>query len=359
MLDRESSLRLDLLRFPLIVGVVFVHAYYGHRTGSEYGEIVGASQAHIIVSIVRNFIAQGVGRITVPLFFLMSGYLFFAGFVWSKESYATKLRSRTKSLLVPFLFWNILTLLVLALGQAIPATSTFFFDRHALIATFGAFDYLNALIGLNRLPIAYQFWFIRDLMILVLLVPLIHFAIRFAPLPFLFLLSFRWIVDGWPLLIPTSEAMLFFCVGAYLASKKMSLFYLDTFGVIIIVLYLAIATIDILIGNLPPNPYLHKIGVAIGVPAALCSTKFIAQHERLRSLIIGLSGASFFVYAIHEPLLKILMRISYRFISPESPYAILALYFLIPTITILVAVIAHRGFSSVAPRLASIVTGGR
>ncbi len=363
MLDKESSLRLNLLRFPLMVGVVVAHAYYSHSNIMAFagGEIVGASQPHFIAQFVINFISQGVARIAVPVFFLMSGYLFFAGFVWSKESYVTKLRNRTKTLLVPFLFWNILTLLIFAFAQAIPATRTFFSDQHSLVATFGVFDYLNAIIGFNRLPIAYQFWFIRDLIILVLLVPLIHLAIRFSPLPFLFLLLFRWIADGWPLLIPTSEAMLFFCVGAYLASTRKSLFYLDPFGVLIILLYLALVIIDVLVltCNQSANLYLHKIGVAFGVAAALCSTRFIAQHEGLKSLLVGLSGASFFLYAIHEPLLKILMRISYKFISPESPYVILALYLLIPVIIIYMAVVAYRGFLPVAPRLAGIVTGGR
>lgn len=147
MLDGESSLRLNLLRFPLVVGVVFIHAY-SNTVGFAGGEIVGASQPHFIVDFVRNFISQGVARIAVPVFFLLSGYLFFAGFVWSKESYVIKLRSRRKTLLVPFLFWNILTLLIIALAQAIPATRTFFSGNNPLIATFSVFDYLNAI---NRL----------------------------------------------------------------------------------------------------------------------------------------------------------------------------------------------------------------
>ena len=77
MLDSESSLRLNLLRFPLVVLVVFLHAY-SSTVGFSDGEI-GVSHSMFIVDLVRNFVSRGVATIAVPVFFLMSGYLFFAG----------------------------------------------------------------------------------------------------------------------------------------------------------------------------------------------------------------------------------------------------------------------------------------
>jgi len=357
MLDRESSLRLNLLRFPLIVGVVFIHAY-SSKAGFAGGEI-GVSQPNFIADFVRNFVSQGVARIAVPLFFLMSGYLFFAGFEWSKESYVLKLKSRIKTLLIPFLFWNVTTLTVIALAQAIPATKIFFSGNNPLITTFSIFDYFNSIIGFTRSPIAYQFWFIRDLIILVLFAPVINFVVRFVPLPFLGLVLFYWLIGGWPVSAPSSEALLFFSVGAYLGSTKKSLFYFDNFGLIIVGSYLAIVIIDTITINQLFNPYLHKIGIVLGVSSALFLTKHVAQNEKLKSLIIRLSGVSFFVYAVHEPLLTILKKISYKMLLPESSFTVLFLYFLIPTITITFAVVAYRGLARVAPKFVSIVTGGR
>jgi surface polysaccharide O-acyltransferase-like enzyme len=357
MLDRESSLRLNLLRFPLIVGVVFIHAY-SSTAGFAGGEI-GVSQPNFIADFVRNFISQGVARIAVPLFFLMSGYLFFAGFEWSKESYVLKLKSRTKTLLIPFLFWNITTLIVIALAQTIPATKIFFSGNDPLITTFSIFDYFNAIIGFTRIPIAYQFWFIRDLIILVLFAPMINVVIRFAPLSFLGLILFYWLIGAWPVSAPSSEALLFFSVGAYLGSTKKSLFYLDNFGLMIVSLYLAVVVIDTITINQLFNPYLHKIGIVLGVSSALFLTKHVSHNEKLKSLIMRLSGVSFFVYAVHEPLLTILKKVSYKMLLPESSFTVLFLYFLIPTITITFAVVAYRGLVRVAPKFVSIVTGGR
>lgn len=310
MLDRESSLRLNLLRFPLIVGVVFIHAY-SSTVGFSGGEI-GVSHPSFVVDFVRNFISQGVARIAVPLFFLMSGYLFFVGFEWSKESYAKKINTRTKTLFVPFLFWNLTTLLIIALAQAVPATKTFFSGNNPLIATFSFLDYFNAIFGFTRSPIAYHFWFIRDLIIMVLFAPLISIFNKFAPLPFLGLVLFYWLLGSWPIYAPSSEAFLFFSVGAYLASTKKSLFYLDHHGAIIIGLYLVIVSIDALTINQSFNPILHKIGILLGVFGVLLLTRFLAQNEKLKSLTLRLSGASFFVYAVHEPALTILKKLMYK-----------------------------------------------
>lgn len=357
MLDLESSLRLNLLRFPLIVCVVFIHAY-SSTVGFSGGEI-GVSQPNHITDFVRNFISQGVARIAVPLFFLMSGFLFFTGFEWSKENYVLKIRSRTKTLLIPFLFWNITILIVIALAQAIPATNILLSGKIALITSFNVFDYFNAILGFTRFPIAYQFWFIRDLIILVLFAPVINVVIRFAPLPFLGLVLFYWLIGSSIVHAPSSEAILFFSIGAYFGSTKRSLFCLDDFGPMIVVLYLAVVTIDTLITNQLFNPYLHKIGIVLGVSGALFLTKLVAQNEKFKLIIVRLSEASFFVYAVHEPLLTILRKISYKMLLPESSFTILFLYFLTPTITIIFAVVAYRGLVRVAPRFLSIVTGGR
>ena len=152
---------------------------------------------------------------------------------------------------------------------------------------------------------------------------------------------------------------LFFSIGAYLGSRKKSLFSLDNFGVIIVSLYLIIAIIDALTINQVFNPYLHKISIMLGISSALFSTKLIAKNETLKSLIIKLSGVSFFVYAAHEPLLTILKKILYRILSLDSSFTTLLLYFFIPIITIICTIVAYVALTRVAPKFVSIITGGR
>ena len=88
---------ITFLRFPLIVGVLVVHTHLlvnDHEAWYDY-------YSHIIGKL--TLIAPAV-------FFMMSAYLFFyKGF--SISIYKDKLRKRIKSLLIPYLIWNLLYLL--------------------------------------------------------------------------------------------------------------------------------------------------------------------------------------------------------------------------------------------------------
>jgi hypothetical protein len=261
--------------------------------------------------------------------------------------------------LVPFIFWNIFTLLINALAQTIPATKIFFPLNYQLIANFSCFDYFNAVIGFNRLPIAYQFWFIRDLMILVLLVPFINLFLKIVPLPFLIAVFISWFLNLWPCHTLSPDATLFFCVGAYLALTKKNLFAVDKYGAMLVFPYMIIVTFNTFFIKQPLNPLLHKFGIILGVFVALFMTKYLVKTGSMKPLILSLSNANFFVFAVHEPLLTILKKVSYRVISPGSSALILLLYFVIPIIVVAFSVAAYRVLVAVMPRFASVVTGGR
>ena len=87
-LDKSSSERLDIIRFPLIVGVIFIHAY-GSSVNLKNSN-TGIDQVGFITKFIQDFISDGLARISVPLFFLMSGYLFFLGFKWSALIYSNQ-----------------------------------------------------------------------------------------------------------------------------------------------------------------------------------------------------------------------------------------------------------------------------
>jgi fucose 4-O-acetylase-like acetyltransferase len=122
-IKNETSTRIDMLRFPLIVGVVFIHCYQITMTMAQGS--IGTAHSAAWADSVRFFISQGVARVAVPLFFLISGYLFFQG-QWSWGKYGSKLRRRADTLLVPFLFWNVLALVLYSAGRSIPQTRIFF-----------------------------------------------------------------------------------------------------------------------------------------------------------------------------------------------------------------------------------------
>lgn len=355
MANEEVSSRIEVLRFPLIVGVVFIHNYYTSVSLAQGA--IGFTHNGFWANFVRDFVSQGVARVSVPLFFLISGYLFFLG-KWSRSQYFDKLRRRVRTLLIPLLFWNGLTLAILAIAQSIPQTTKYLGGTAwPTIRTFTVLDYLNALIGITvKLPLCLQFWFIRDLIVLVILSPLFYFLfVRKLALPFLVLLFGLWCVGIWPILWPSIDATLFFALGTYLSLARKDVNYLDKAGPWIAILFLGSVTLR---AWLPGTAfYTSKVLIIAGVPAVWWLTRLVLRSASLRSLLLWLSGASFFVFAAHEPLLTVLRKVAYQRFAPHSDAAILALYFLLPVFLITFLVALHTVLLKTMPSVLGFITG--
>lgn len=356
-IDKTSSERLSVLRFPLIVGVVFIHAY-STEVGFSNGA-VGTIDSGYLVGFMRDLISQGLARLAVPLFFLLSGYFFFLNFYPSVENYIKKIKSRTNSLLIPFLFWNILTLLLIALAQYLPATQSFFSGKNEPIITFGIYEYINAIFGIDRSPISYQFWFIRDLMVMVLFTPVISLILNKIPRLFLLVILVLWFFNFWPIYIPSVAAFLFFYSGAYFAHRKVSMFTLDRFGILLMLSYSCVLLIDTFTKGDMVNSYIHNIGILLGIASMLFATRGIVGVNRAKRYLLWAGNCSFFVFAVHEPLLTVVKKVSYKILVPSSDVAILLLYFLIPTIVIFTSIFLYMGMRNITPKFLSLVCGGR
>ncbi len=344
-----------MLRFPLIVGVVFIHA--GYNVGVSYGELAAANGG--VAEFVENLISQGVAQTAVPLFFLMSGYFFFLGFDASRKAYQEKLSTRTRTLLIPFLLWNLALLLGIAIAQAMPGSRPFLSGKNAPIASYGIVDCVAAIFGIGRDPIGFQFWFIRDLMLLVLLTPVIGWANKHAPLLFLGVLSVGWLIPFGPFHLRSSEALLFFSLGAYCGTRKKSLFALDKYAAFFLAAYAILLVAGALFRKEAFAHHLYRPSIAIGVAAVLCSTKYLARSARVSRVLLSLDGVSFFVFAAFEPLFLIMHKVTSGVLRPESSAMLLAIYFTLPILVITFLLFVFRVLSRISPRVLGFATGGR
>ncbi|MGK5043078.1 acyltransferase family protein [Janthinobacterium sp. GB1R12] len=351
MLKNDDSLRLQLLRFPLIVGVVFIHAY---TLGADPSTaIIGASHAN---EFVQTLISQELARCAVPLFFLISGYLFFYGTTWSTEKYKSKIQSRISTLLIPFLFWNILVLLLFAAAQSHPKTALFFSGQMTLISDYRISDYFIAIFGIVHYPASYQFWFIRDLMVLALLAPLIYQLLTKVPAIFLATLLTLWILRFGG---DASKSALFFILGAYVGIKQYSLFLLDKQAKWMFPLYIAMAIVNSIYPETCFYPYVHKIGIMLGLPSFLYLTKILSRSTALKTALVSMGKASFFVFATHEPLLTVIRKISYKMLQPQHDAEILTIYFLSVVVTVACCSALFFLLNRIVPRFTRMIAGGR
>jgi surface polysaccharide O-acyltransferase-like enzyme len=356
-LSVASSLRMKLLRFPLIVGVVLVHSAET-SVGLAQGA-VGLRDAGWFGSFLIRMISDGLGRSAVPLSLIFAGFLLAQGFDGSFGAYTKRLKSRVHTLLLPFLFWNLFALCIYALAQALPATATFMSGRHTPVASFQLRDYLQALLAIGGAPIAYQFWFVKDLMLLVVLSPLLLRGLKVAAWPILATLLFLWLTGLWTTDVIASRAALFFCVGLAMGCHGVDLFKLDRHAKPITALYVLILVACALPAFSSLRPYLGPVCVAMGVPALLCWSAWALKSQQLNKTLTRLSTASFFVFAGHEPFLMAARKFAYMMVKPSSSWTVMLLYFLVPLVVISGLVWVHGRLSAHLPALAEFITGGR
>jgi len=354
-MQKTISSRIAMLRFPLIVGVVFIHNY------STTAHLNPSGNGSVWYEFAHRVISEGIASIAVPLFYLMSGYLFFVGFD-GFAAYREKLNRRVWTLLIPFLFWNLLTLAVYGFGESFKPTAPLFSSSvRFYVPGFHGFDYVNAMLGITGHPIAYQFWFIRDLMILVLLAPIIRLLfVRKLGLPLLLILFGCWYSGTWPILWPAAVSTLFFCVGSYLSHVDADLNVFDRYGKLLAPLYIVVLACDAAYFSRPGDAYIHKASMVVGLLTWWWMTGLIVRHSRMSvQRLSALGASSFFVFAAHEPELTILWKLALKKVHHLDGVVFLALYLLIPTVLITFLVFAHRILERAAPRFTALIAGER
>jgi surface polysaccharide O-acyltransferase-like enzyme len=351
--DEKISARIELLRFPLIVGVVFIHVYWS---------TIGASKACIgnstWVEFIGSFISCGLATVAVPLFFLISGYLFFQG-EWSWRRYIGKLERRVHTLLIPFLFWNLATVLVFRVLWSIPQTRVYI-SRVVWpsIHSFSSFvSYIGFLFGItSAYPISLQMWFLRNLIALAILSPLIHFLlVRKSALPFLVALYVLWYIVGRSdFTANTYASFFFFSLGAYLSIWNIYM-CLDRVGLWISAIFVGLLVLQSALQE--QHMYLHNAVIAFGVPSIWWLTKLLTRTYAVKSVLIKLSGASFFVFAAHQLLIMTFNKVLWKLVAPANGMAILGLYILIGICAVTLPVIVYWCKLNTMPSFLGFITG--
>ncbi|MDR1644697.1 MAG: acyltransferase, partial [Tannerellaceae bacterium] len=250
---------IDFLRFPLIVGVIFIHNSSAIVTIPN--ETFGNETFLPLHYICSNLFSDVLGRIAVPLFFFISGFLFFLNIEkFNGKSYCNKLRTRTKTLLIPYLLWNLLATTIFSIIAVVPALKAFVnHDMEYNVLAFLCYLWGDANGGM---PIAYPFWFIRDLMVIVIFTPLIFLIVKHAKIYAIAALGILWYFNWWFGLPGFSiNCIFFFSAGAYFGIYKRSV--IECFAKIkrlSFILYPMIAIADLLTKEYDGNVFIHKIG---------------------------------------------------------------------------------------------------
>ena len=356
-MNKYLSDKLKSISFILMVMVVFLHSY---NVGIKYNNQLVQTDQYINL-FIQNAISEGFTIIAVPLFFIISGYLLFLNLKNGRlNTFLPKFKKRLKTLVVPYLFWSLYGLVFIFILQAIPISRPYF--NNELIIEYSLLKLLNTIF---IKPVPYQLWFVRDLVILILLSPILYRIIKiFKPLS-LVLFLFTWLYE-FNFVIFSNEALFFFMIGLYLAINKISLDQpiLKKNYALLIVFWIIIVLIKTWLISIQFEDEwmiiaLNKLSILIGVLSlwGYYDYKF-KDTDISKTKIFPLFQYSFFLYAFHEPLLSI-FRKGFQNLFGSSEISSISAYFLDPITTIIISILIAYFLKKNVHNLYSIVTGGR
>lgn len=295
---RITSLRfllmlLVMIKHNAIVKGLFMHELPFHETK--------------IVNFIKEFFADGLGELAVPVFFIFSSYLLAS----SVDSYITKLKKRFRSIVVPYTIWTVFYFgvwLILKKYNIVTGFANPVMDWHEW--TFR--DYILRFLGYYqgfRFPFVGSFWFLRDLMILIVFSPVLIFLTK--KIPFFVIVS-TLLGEIFNLLTPfiMRQSLLYFEIGLVFAIYKINFFaFCDKvhwrdllisfcFGIVFFLVTENYMGNDAFQKTFPF--YLFSLS---GIILLLKVSKAISENEKIFKFAKYLAPLTFFVYAIHGPVL--------------------------------------------------------
>ena len=346
-MEKRLSNSIAWLRFPLIFLIIMLHCYSVQRIEGEH---------EIFFKAVYPF-ALWLGETGVPGFFFISGFLFFL----SKKSYTEKLRSRFHTLFIPYILWNLLLLILYVFAYAIGHPQDIngknivgysFIDYLRIFWDRGSYD--NG----NFVPLLCPLWYIRNLIIMSILSPLLYYSIRYIRELFLFIVAVWWMTTPHNAFI--SQTILFFSLGAYFAIlNKNPLETVDRNKGIFLTLFSVFAIGDILshvyIGT-PINLQIHRISLMFNIPAFLLLGDLCVRHGYTSKF---LPNAAFIVFCVHYPIVVILRKFCIATYLNASDTVHILLYFACVVISTVLSLSIYLVLNRYFPKVKNILSGNR
>lgn len=253
-MNKATSTSINFVRFPLAILVVFIHS-------------IGTTE-NIAYYAFREFFSHIFCSFVVPTFFIISGYLFFQKTQnnFTTNIYIEKIKSRFFTLVIPYIVWNTITLSIDYTKYIIGQESWINYGQNSI----GYILFLCFLGNPSDLlegvfyPINLPLWYIRDLIVLCIISPLLYFLLKKKiTLIMMSLFLFFYLFN---IKIPyfNCTSIVFFSIGAALSIYNKELIYNKW--------YILLGT------SIMSLIFYYSLEINIALKFYTCSMPFVAFH---------------------------------------------------------------------------------
>lgn len=347
-MNANVSSRINLMRIVLISGIVFVHVPYDPVNSPFLG-------TNGLIDWLRVFLGDSLFRVGVPCLSAISGYLLFRRGLES-FSYGRTMRTKALTVLVPFLLWNgaFLALVFLAQKNAIG----FGYLPDVVNAT--PREMASMAFAIETWPINLPLYFLRDLLLCLLLSPVLAVLVYRYPRTTLLAL-FAYTVLPLPNGILLKKSILFgFSVGIAVALHRIDVKVVDRHaGVIVLAVLSAALLLSVALDLTGPEfplwlDVLRAMTALTGIVGSWALSALLIRTPLGVRLAAG-GGLSFWIFCGHYPLLVAFWMVWNRL---EIDHYVL-FYFAAPLLALAILVPSHAFVQRKFPVLHALLTGSR
>lgn len=356
-MERTKSVTINYLRFIFTLAVVTLHAYTVTRT------VKWLSIDHPVYEFLSYNLSMIIGYIAVPFFFFISGYLFYIN---GKPKYLKKLKSRFFSLVVPYVLWNMITIILFYILQSISYTEGFFSGANKAITAYTFKDFLLAFwdcgewnLG-NGEPILVTYWYIRNLIILVIASPIIYWLNTYLKFYWLIIAGIVWLLT--PHVAFSATSIFCFGLGAYFGTRQMDLQLSDKMYKGMLVL---LGVLTVVLNFFFYHQEYFTVSVAISRLFTICFVPVIytmvyKKVDKCRWRIPGKwLDSAFFVYSFHFFVMMGVRKFVVK-VFPDASDALSVFFYLSSVvITFFVSYGVYALLRKYVPKVLAVMCGDR
>lgn len=325
----QRNKTVDLLKVLLTVGIVFRHA-----------ELVGTAERNAAFGAFN----QGMMLFTelcVPLFFVLSGFLYFHNVPDKPDAkyFLGKTRTRVFSLLIPYIIANTVAFFCywLAYRYAPDMMSGFFGD-----------EWKNPLFIYWTGPVNMSLWFIRDLLFAVICAPLTWLLVRYTKFWGVLALGLVWYFLG---MRPWYN--FFFTLGAWASVCK-----IDVAGACrrtgpwFLLMYICTFAAPLSYESLKP------LTLLAGLPLCIFAADRLMQWKKWEIPTVWQAWC-FFIYLYHYIPIISFKKLFVKIFDPSGFWSLMLVYVAVALITLVLMTALFMILKKLLPRTTGVLVGGK
>lgn len=347
---------IGVLRFPLMMCVVLIHV-----------DIFNLDN-HLFVNILDRYLVESFVIIAVPLFFFISGFLFFIGVDrFGSVEYLVKTKKRIIRLGIPFLLWGVLALVIKYISYRFGCEDVAYMFDHPL-------KWIYLVVWK---PINYPLWFIRDLIFIILISPVIYFLIKRLRFVFVLLVGMAWLcwhknifeLFGIELYLRSQNifdvdgldfvSLFFFSFGAWFAleGRDFTLDFKRLFS-IAIVLYVGCTVCKFVVVDEYCAEIFNRLAILFGLMSAVVIVYELVRTGKVKRNMFLESGSQF-IYYYHAIFIMYYIKVLYHLglLHTDSSFVYSLVYLSVPIITILLGLGLYKVGMRWCPKVMKIALG--